>query len=140
MIYIKPTEEFLQKAKENDYYLLVTIRDADDRYNNADTVATISPSTNTPNDRPNFFEETGYYVITLGGWWLGYPKNLGKVEIHLTPPTEKENEQEQIQPSKEKEETIEENETDTILGFSTCKLVWIFVIIAILFIYFNYGK
>ena len=34
-----------------------------------------------PNNRPNFYETTGYYVMTITAKWMGYPPSNGSFEI-----------------------------------------------------------
>lgn len=73
MIYIKPDETFLEFAKINNYALMVTIDGTGTIYDNKLIPGVVNESSNVPNCRPNFFDKTGYYVITLNSGWYGYP-------------------------------------------------------------------
>jgi hypothetical protein len=79
--YIKPNEEFLNYAKANNYMFLVTITDTGGRYEGASVVAMLDNSGLYPTYRPNFFNDTGLYTLTIFSNWAGYPKQNGKVFI-----------------------------------------------------------
>lgn len=81
MVYFKPDEEFYKYAKENEYMIIVTIQGSNSHYDGKPLVGVIDSSATFPNDRPNFFNETGYLVITLFCNWNGYPPNLGVMNI-----------------------------------------------------------
>ncbi|MBS0628345.1 MAG: hypothetical protein JSS09_09050, partial [Verrucomicrobia bacterium] len=59
MIYIKPDEELLQRAKSNDYLFLLTVSGTDLQYDNNPVIGMLSSSAYFPNERTNFFNETG---------------------------------------------------------------------------------
>lgn len=81
MIYFKPDENFFDYAKKNDYQVLVEIEGTGSEYDNKKIVGVINSSANYPTYRPNFYEKTKYYVITLASGWIGYPKNNGRMII-----------------------------------------------------------
>ena len=73
MIYIKPDETFLEFVKLNNYAVMVNIDGTGTVYDNKLIAGVVNESSNVPNCRPNFYDKTGYYVITLYGDWYGYP-------------------------------------------------------------------
>lgn len=77
MLYIKADEQFLKYAKENNYYVLLTISGTG--LYDYQTTGVIDSSGYYPNYRPYFFNATKYFVITIMGDWKGYPENNGKV-------------------------------------------------------------
>jgi hypothetical protein len=81
MIYIKPDITFLEFIKENNYTVLCEIKGTNKNYDNRVIPGIVDKSSNTPNCRPNFYEKTGLYVITLQTQWDGYPyiNSLGTV-------------------------------------------------------------
>ena len=81
MIYIVPDDYLLEYAKLNIDTLYVTMSGTGiECYDGIQLKAQLFSSANYPNKRPNFFDETGYYVIVLkDAIWLGYPKKLGIV-------------------------------------------------------------
>lgn len=81
MIYIKPDLAFLDFVAQNNNQVLVVINDSDSIYDNKEIIGVVDSSCNIPSCRPNFFNKTGYYVITLYSNWYGYPKKLGKVSF-----------------------------------------------------------
>ena len=74
MIYIKPDLKFIEFVKNNNYRILITISDSNTLYDNKTIWGTVDTSSGTPNNRPNFFNQTGFYVITLDSFWYGYPQ------------------------------------------------------------------
>lgn len=81
MIYIKPDDNFFDYIKENNYLFLVTISDTNSVYDNKEIIALADMSAFFPNYRPNFFNETGFYVLTLFSSWNGYPSSNGTILI-----------------------------------------------------------
>lgn len=81
MVYIKPSEDFFDYMKENNFLFLVTITDTESRYDGKQILAMSDLSAYFPNYRPNFFNDTGYYTLLLFSNWLGYPKINGNVFI-----------------------------------------------------------
>lgn len=81
MLYIKPdnVEEFVKYIKENEFLFVAHVQDSDSDYDSMPVVASVNSSGTYPNFRPLFFNETGYYTITLTANWVGYPPKLGKV-------------------------------------------------------------
>jgi hypothetical protein len=80
MVYIKPDPSFFDYIKENNYLFLVTISESDSVYDRQ-IMALADMSAFFPNYRPNFFNETGFYVLTLFSSWNGYPPKNGKILI-----------------------------------------------------------
>lgn len=83
-IYIKPDIDFLNFIGDNNYTLVSLITDTGLDYDNKKIVGFVNQSSYFPNCRPNFYEKTGLYIITLDSSWLGYPKvdNLGNVTFY----------------------------------------------------------
>lgn len=81
MIYIKPDANFVQYAKDNNYMVLVTVKNTASKYDDNAFVGIIDSSGYFPNNRPNFFNKTGYFVITLFSTWNGYPPQNGNILI-----------------------------------------------------------
>ena len=86
MIYIKPDETFLEFARNNNFSVLCEISDTGMNYDTKSgnkIPGIINQSGSIPNCRPNFFEKTGLYVISLLSPWIGYPSknSLGTVKF-----------------------------------------------------------
>jgi hypothetical protein len=84
MIYIKPDLAFIDFIAKNNNVVVVTINGSDTIYDGKVISGVVDTSCNVPSCRPNFFDKTGYYVITLYSNWYGYPPNpqkLGTVSI-----------------------------------------------------------
>lgn len=82
MVYIKPDDAFAQYAKENNYSVLVKIQNTNSKYDLQSFIALVDTGATFPNYRPNFYNQTGYYVLTLvGANWLGYPPQNGSIFI-----------------------------------------------------------
>lgn len=73
IIYIKPDLDFVEFIRRNNYKILVQIKDTKTVYDNKKTTGTIDQSAFIPNCRPNFYDETGFYIVTLNSSWNGYP-------------------------------------------------------------------
>ena len=76
MVYIKPTLKFLEFIENNNYRILLSISGTNTIYDGKTMWGIVDKSSNTPNCRPNFYKQTGYYVVTLESFWYGYP-NVG---------------------------------------------------------------
>lgn len=74
MIYIKPDSSFIDYAKKNNWQVLVKITDSDSPYEGNEFYATIDSSGYFPNFRPYFYNDKGYFTVTLLSQWRGYPK------------------------------------------------------------------
>lgn len=81
MIYVKPTETFLTAARDSKFLLRCMVTGSGSMYDNVDVIGVVRQSSIMPNCRPNFFQTTGLYTITLLGPWGGYPPNMGHVKI-----------------------------------------------------------
>ncbi len=79
-IYIKPDLTLLQFFKDNHYAVAVKISDTNTIYDSKILAGVVNRSAVVPNCRPNFYNKTGTYIITLANCgWFGYPPTLGKV-------------------------------------------------------------
>ena len=78
LITIKPDQSFLTFAKANKFKVFCEIT-IDGVTRTSEGV--VNSSADVPNCRPNYFEKTGNYVITLIKKWKEYPKskNLGTI-------------------------------------------------------------
>lgn len=83
MLYIKPDLTFLEFARSNNYAVSVEINGTGTIYDGKIIPGVVDKSCYVPNCRPNFYEKTGYYVITLWSNWYGYlePDKLGTVKF-----------------------------------------------------------
>jgi hypothetical protein len=83
MIYIKPTMEFLEFARANNFVVLCRINGTGTVYDGKEIPGVVDKSCYVPSCRPNFCEKTGLYVISLWANWYGYPEpnKLGNVEF-----------------------------------------------------------
>ena len=83
IIYIKPDLAFIEFIRKNDYRVVVVINGTGMVYDGQKIVGDVNLSSMVPNCRPNFFAETGLYVITLHSSWNGYPTetNLGNAKF-----------------------------------------------------------
>lgn len=75
MIYIKPDEKFIKYAEENKYMVVVTVDGTGTVYDGKPLAGVIDSSGYFPNYRPNFYNKTGYFTITLFAQWKQYPMN-----------------------------------------------------------------
>lgn len=84
VIYIKPDLEFVEFIRQNKFSVIAKINHTGMVYDMKMIDATVDQSSYNLNCRPNFFTDTGYYVITLNSSWNGYPKpnNLGTVVFY----------------------------------------------------------
>jgi hypothetical protein len=73
VIYVEPDTEFIEFIRSNNYAVICEINGTDTIYDGKKIPGVVDKSSNIPNCRPNYFEKTGYYVITLYGTWNGYP-------------------------------------------------------------------
>ena len=83
IIYIKPDKYLLEFAKANNYLMVVKIEGTNTIYDGREILGVLDLSAVVPNQRPNFFEDTGLYVIKLYAHWYGYPSpsKLGMVSF-----------------------------------------------------------
>lgn len=83
MIYIKPDLQFLEYVKKNNFAVIAKISGSGTVYDGKTIPGIVDKSCYVPNYRPNYFEKTGYYIVTLNANWYGYPnsKTLGKVSF-----------------------------------------------------------
>ena len=81
IIYIQPDIAFIEYIKLNNFMIMCQIQGTCTIYDNKLIAGIVNKSSEVPNCRPNFFEETGSYIITLMAPWNGYTKNcqLGTV-------------------------------------------------------------
>lgn len=83
MIYIKPDMTFLEFARNNNFVIACEISGTGTVYDGKIIPGVVDKSCYVPNCRPNFCENTGFYVITLWANWYGYPEpgKLGMVKF-----------------------------------------------------------
>jgi len=83
IIYVKPDLEFIEFIKKNNYKIISEINGTDKKYNGNKMISFVDQSAYIPNCRPNFYDKTDLFVITLGSSWLGYPSHdkLGTVKF-----------------------------------------------------------
>ena len=83
MIYVKPDMKFLEFARNNNFAVACEISGTGTVYDGKTIPGVVDKSYYVPNCRPNFFEKTGFYVITLWANWYGYPEpeKLGTVKF-----------------------------------------------------------
>lgn len=98
MIYVKPTKEFIEYVKRNKYMVFVKIDETGKPGYDCKMWGIVKKSAFAGGCRPNFFDKTNLWTITLDKFWNGYPKHLGTVSFNPGPvPPKKENiEAEQI--------------------------------------------
>lgn len=82
IIYVKPEKELLDFVEKNKDLLLVKLHSPGSIYDNKKVVGRWYKSSEIPNCRINFFEETGLYVIALYAPWHGYPDCLGECSVY----------------------------------------------------------
>lgn len=78
-IYIKPDRDFENYSKQNGGMFMIEIKGTGMDYDVAPAVGIVNPSAFFPTYRPNFFNKTGYWTITLMTNWIGYPEQRGKI-------------------------------------------------------------
>jgi hypothetical protein len=81
IIYIKPDENLIKFAKDNSDALLVKLHVPPSIYDQKRVTGVWAKSSDIPNCRAVFFEETELYIIVLQAPWHGYPDCLGECEI-----------------------------------------------------------
>ena len=82
-VYIKPTDQirdFIISLPDNNFKVEIT--GTNTIYDNAAINSHVYSTVNTPNYRPNFYMENGYLVVVLDYLWLGYPLDLGEINIY----------------------------------------------------------
>jgi hypothetical protein len=84
IIYVKPDLDFLNLIQSNNYILKVLITDSNSIYDNKIIIGEVNKSSAVPNCRPNFFNDTGLYVVILYCDWNGYPntQTLGNASFY----------------------------------------------------------
>ncbi len=83
IIYIKPNLELIQFCKKNGNNLNVFIDGTNSEYDKKAVSGVFTQSDKIPNYRPNFLEETGWYVIVLNAPFIIFPKmSNGFVKIY----------------------------------------------------------
>lgn len=85
MVYVEPDLILLEYIQQNKgKQILVSIQNSNSFYDNTSYFAVIDKSANVPSCRPNFYEFTQLYVITLDTPWMGYPENNGNLLLYLS--------------------------------------------------------
>lgn len=88
MIYIVPDQKFLDYAEKNKYVFSGIIENTGGLYDDKEIVCICQSSGFFPDYRPNFFNDTKYYVIMLLCNWVGYPKIMGDIRLEGLVPAE----------------------------------------------------
>jgi hypothetical protein len=81
LIYIEPTLEFLDFVKRSNNFIKVRIANTGSDYDDKEYFAIVDKSAFLPSCRPNFYNKTGWYTLTLRSFWNGYPQSNGIVTI-----------------------------------------------------------
>ena len=79
VIQIKADSLFKKFAEEHNFVVLLDISGTNTIYDNQHVLGVVD----VPWDRPNYFEDTGRYLVKLRADWHGYPhpSSLGKVMV-----------------------------------------------------------
>lgn len=83
-VYIKADDNFIEYAKANKNIVLCTVSESGSDFDGVELTGFIASSRDYPSFRPNFFQDTNYYVITLFRNWGSYPPNNGKISLRGT--------------------------------------------------------
>jgi len=134
MIYIKPDKDFIEYAKANDYRVAVVTSETGSIYDIEPVMGLVDSSALFPTIRPNFYDETGYYVITLLARWLGYPDTNGKVIIQGMDEVRAFMASEPEQPFRAPAPMISVEGYTPSTGFSQKQVTWIGVILVVIFL------
>lgn len=81
ILYVEPDKILLRFAQENNNVLMVNIYGSESGYDGKNIPGIFMKSSDVPNYRPNFFKQTGLYVIALISDWYGYPDCMGECQI-----------------------------------------------------------
>jgi hypothetical protein len=82
-VYITPDVRFLDFIKNQQYKVKCLIRGTGLEYDNKVVFGTVDRSSDVPNCRPNYYDKTGQYIITLHAPWIEYPRSdaLGTISF-----------------------------------------------------------
>jgi len=83
VIYITPDSSLLELAANSIHPILIKISGTNTLYDGKMVKGVINKSSDVPNYRPNFFDQTGYYIISLDADWYGYPHPSSQGEITI---------------------------------------------------------
>jgi len=83
-IYVKPDLAFMEFIRANNFSIMCKIDGTEGPYDGKLCVGIVNKSSQVPNCRPNYFAQTGDFIITLNLEWMGYPSpnKLGNVTIY----------------------------------------------------------
>lgn len=81
MIYVKEHSELIKLVQQNQGNLILRLTNTKSIYDDRVVIGVVRSSATTPNDRPNFYNNTHTMVIILYAPWKGYPDQLGQIEI-----------------------------------------------------------
>lgn len=81
VIYFLPDFELLSFIKRNGYRIRIIIKNTNSQYDGLVAWGTVRESTITGSCRPNYFDITQLYTITLDMIWNGYPLSLGDFSV-----------------------------------------------------------
>lgn len=80
LVYFHPNLDILDHARKNNYKFRVDISGT--KIYDGTVWAIMDKSSVVPNCRPNFFEATNLYVLTLLATWNGYPPSDGSFTLN----------------------------------------------------------
>ena len=145
MVYIKPSPDFLNYMIENNYLFLLTLSDTESQYDEKQVLGMSDMSAFYPNYRPNFFNDTGYYTITLFCNWIGYPPKNGKIRVQglkgpdaVVPQTVPYKAPHPLPVEYYKPSQVVKKEDDNINGFSFYGLGFILIVVLCLLFFLMY--
>lgn len=81
IIYINPDDNFKKYAINNKDIIHLSINGTNSLYDNRKYIGIVSTSENVPCFRPNYYDLTGQFVITLDSNWIGFPSKKGYITI-----------------------------------------------------------
>jgi hypothetical protein len=81
IIYFKPDNNFKKYAYNNNDIIYIKVYGTNSLYDNRKYKAIVSTSEDVPCFRPNFYNLTGQFILTLDSNWMGFPGKMGWIEI-----------------------------------------------------------
>jgi len=81
VVYIKPTQDFIDYAEKNNYIIQVTVKNTNSIYDGNVMNATVDSSKYVPNFKPVFYGENGWYTLMLHSYFYEYPPKNGELYV-----------------------------------------------------------
>jgi len=137
MIYIKPDLTFVDFVRSNNFVIVCEINDTGTIYDGKKIYGIVSKSSISPNCRPNFYNKTGLYVVTLMANWYGYPEpnKTGNAKFFGIKSTLDDKYEKPDKPEKVEKPKVSKENPENKPGIYTSKILIILgVIISILFL------